>query len=262
MDDSATRRLALRGVGIAGAALFAFFFSLTFHQPRWVEDFAADYLERQALLKVEHSINDLRPPTGGDLLSRYAAKLYAENQKSIDDTKKLLVAKAAEQLLDCIDRARALSDPQRRALVEWLQHGATLSIGSLTLENSKLATLIQSGYLAVVEDLKRDLRIFAASNTMLFMLLVLVSFLKPDLARALSVPAALLTVSTLTCAYLYVFEQNWLLTIVRANYLGFAYDGYLAVAFGFVCDVWFNKARVTLRILEGLSGAVGSITPF
>jgi hypothetical protein len=166
-----------------------------------------------------------------------------------------------DQLVECIDRARALSQEQRRQLVEWFENGAVLTIRSLTLENSKLAVLIQSGYLAAAEDLKRDIRIFAASNAALFIVLVLVSFLKPELVRALFIPAALLTVSTLTCAYLYVFEQNWLLTIVRANYLGFAYDGYLGVAFAFLCDVWFNKGRVTLRILEGLSGAVGSIAP-
>ena len=58
---------------------------------------------------------------------------------------------------------------------------------------------------------------------------MLVSFLKPEDTRALFVPGVLLTVSTLTCAYLYLFEQNWLLTMIHGNYLGFAYAAYLGV---------------------------------
>ena len=67
-------------------------------------------------------------------------------------------------------------------------------------------------------------------------------------------PAVLLTVSTLACAYLYVFRQDWLLNIIHASYLGFAYDAYLGVSFAFLCDVWFNNSRVTLKLMEMLAG--------
>jgi len=39
MQASAARKLTLRIVGAAGAILFASFFALTYHTPRWVEDF-------------------------------------------------------------------------------------------------------------------------------------------------------------------------------------------------------------------------------
>ncbi len=48
MQASATQRLVLRIIGVAGAALFVFFFVLTYHRPAWVEDFAANYIESRA----------------------------------------------------------------------------------------------------------------------------------------------------------------------------------------------------------------------
>jgi hypothetical protein len=118
---------------------------------------------------------------------------------------------------------------------------------------------MQSGYLAVVADLTRDIRIFTASNSVAFLLLLLVSFLKPEAVRELFVPGVLLAISTLACTYLYVFEQDWLLTIVHGSYLGWAYAAWLALAFGFLCDIWLNQARVTARVTEGVVGGIGSI---
>jgi hypothetical protein len=147
-----------------------------------------------------------------------------------------------------------LTVEQRARLQAWLEDGAKLKIGSLQFENTRLVAIIQSEYLGVVSDLKRDIRIFAASNSIAFLLLVLVSFLRPGRTRAMFVPGVLLAISTLACAYLYVFEQNWLLTLIHGDYLGLAYAAYLGVTFLFLCDIWLNEARVTTVIVELLSG--------
>ena len=256
MQESATQRLVLRIIGVAGAALFAFFFVLTYHRPAWVEDFAASYIESQVAKKVDATIDNLAPPAADSALSRYAAELYRKNEAKISGYKELLKGEVREQLAICIPEVREMSEELRRKLESWVEEGAKLSIGELQLDNSRLVGLIQSGYLAVVADLTRDIRIFAASNAIAFLLLVLVSILKPGAARELFVLAVLLTISTVTCTYLYVFEQNWLLTIIHGDYLGFAYAAYLGVAFLFLCDVWFNKARVTIRLMDILVSGV------
>lgn len=256
MQGSATQRLVLRIIGVAGAALFAFFFVLTYHRPAWVEDFAASYIESQVAKKLDATIDNLGPPTGDGALSRFAAELYRQNQTKISEYKELLKGNVREQLAICIPQVRQMNEELRRKLESWVEAGAKLSIGELQLDNSRLVGLIQSGYLAVVADLTRDIRVFAASNGIAFLLLLLVSFLKPDAIRELFVPAVLLTISTLTCAYLYVFEQNWLLTIIHGNYLGFAYAAYLGVSFLFLCDVWFNEARATIKLMEIFVSAV------
>jgi len=259
MLEPDARQWSLRLAGIAGALLFATFFALTFHRPEWVEDFAAEYLEARVAEKLDDKIDALREPAGGDALSRYAAQLYRQNETQISGLRDLLKSEVSRQLEICIPQIRELSAEQRARIARWVEEGATLSVGSLTLDNSRLVAIIQSGYLAVVADLQRDIRIFAASNAAAFLLLVLVSMLRPGHTRALFVPGVLLGVSTLLCASLYVFEQNWLLTIIHGDYLGFAYTAWLGVVFLLLCDIWLNRARVTMRIGESIGSAAGSI---
>jgi hypothetical protein len=65
-------------------------------------------------------------------------------------------------------------------------------------------------------------------------------------------------VATLICAYFYVFEQNWLLTIIYGDYLGFAYLAYLGVVFLFLCDIVLNRGRVTTQFANAILDAAGS----
>jgi hypothetical protein len=261
MQQFDARRLALRSLGAAGAALFVFFFVLTWHTPRWVETFGAHYIEGRVADHVDEVIDSFGAPQGRDALSRYAAKLYAENDAQIAADKQLLKQEARKRLSGCIAQMMALGDAQRAALDRWIEQGARVGIGSLQIENTRLVGLIQSGYLHVVDDLKGEIRIFTASNALVFLLLVLVSFLKPDAVRPLFVPGVLLTISTLACAYLYVFNQDWLLTLIHGSYLGYAYDAWLLAAFAFVCDVWLNQARVTARLIGGLTQAASAVVP-
>lgn len=256
MQASAAQTLTLRMVGAAGAMLFAFFFALTYHTPRWVEDFAAGYIEGRVAQKLDDFVDGLAPPSGDGALSRYAAGLYRQNEVKISGYKELLKGNIREQLAICIPQIRAMSDEWRDRLETWARHGAQLSIGELQIDNTRLVALIQSGYLAVVADLAHDIRIFAASNAAAFLLLLLllVSFLKPEFVRELFVPGILLAVSTLACTCLYVFEQDWLLTIVQGSYLGMAYTAWLGVCFLLLCDVWLNQARVTTRVVQALTG--------
>ena len=51
----------LRLVGILGAALFGFFFVLTFSTPQWVEHFAVDFIETRVSEKVNLGIEKMLP---------------------------------------------------------------------------------------------------------------------------------------------------------------------------------------------------------
>lgn len=235
-------------VGLAGAALFGFFFALTYHTPTWVEDFARDYLQAQVAKHVDITIDGLGPPPGSDALSHFAAQVYEDNEARIAELKELLKREAREKLIDCIDAARQLDAAQRETISGWIEKGATSTIGLLTLDKSRLVTLIQSGYLKILGELKREIRGFAIINALAFLLLVLVSFLKPDEVHALFIPGVLLAASTLFCAYVYVFDQNWLLAMIQGNYVGKIYALYLGLVFLWLCDIALNRGRVT-RVL-------------
>ncbi|MBC8024750.1 MAG: hypothetical protein H7Y89_02050 [Steroidobacteraceae bacterium] len=76
--------------------------------------------------------------------------------------------------------------------------------------------------------------------------------------RHLFLPGVLLVVATLFCSYLYLFSQNWLLTIIEGSYLGFAYVAWLGVAYFFLCDIGLNRARLTSTIVNGIGSVIGS----
>jgi hypothetical protein len=80
--------------------------------------------------------------------------------------------------------------------------------------------------------------------------------LRPEAVRLLFVPGVLLAVATLVCAYLYVFEQDWLLTLIHGDYLGFAYTAWLGVVFLLLCDIALNRGRITVQILNVAAGGL------
>ena len=122
----------------------------------------------------------------------------------------------------------------------------------------KLADFTQSKYNEIVEKLTRDIRIFLGINLLVFILLFLVSFLKPQATEHLFLPGTLIFFSTAISSYFYLFEQNWFYTILYNDYVGFGYLAYFWLVFTILCDIVFNKARVTTEIINFIASAIGS----
>ena len=239
----------LRIAGIVGLAAFAFFFILTLSVPRWVETFARDYIAERVTERVDTTLgsslaaaNEAIPDAARKLLERntsYREKLRAPSRE-------LMAAALAEvRDPDCACRLRALL------------HSSDGSLAALEPVNQQLRFFIHGTYMRVVTDLKREIRIFTAINAGAFLLLLVVSFAKPGAARHLFVPGLLLAASTLLCTFLYLFEQNWLLTIVEGSYVGYAYAGWLGIAYLFLCDIALNRGRVTTHLVNAVLAALG-----
>lgn len=257
MATSAQQKIALRAFGVAGAFVFATFFALTFAAPQWLETFAAEFIEARTLERVDASIDSLGAPEGDGALSRVAGKLYASNALEIERHKADLKAGTHAKMAAAFTQIRDPACECRKNLQTVLEDGAELRLTSLATVNARLVDFIHGSYMRVLGELRRDVRIFTASNAVAFLLLVLVSFLKPQAVRHLFLPGVLLAAATTVCAYLYLFEQNWLLTIIYGDYLGFAYSAYLAAAFVFLCDIAFNRARITTAIVNSVAEALG-----
>lgn len=250
----------MRVIGVAGAAAFGFFFAITFATPQWVEHFAADFIESRVGEKVDAGIDGIRPERGDSAMSRLAESLYRQNQEQIDRLKQDLKGRAQERWALALAEVRDLSCECREKILQALTLGSVLELESREAANQRLTAFIQASYMEVATDLKRDIRIFTATNAGAFILLLLISFLKPQAVRHLLVPGLLLVVATLLCTYGYVFEQNWLLTVINGSYLGLAYAVYLGVAFLFLCDIAINRGRVTTRLANGVVGSLGGIS--
>jgi hypothetical protein len=196
--------------------------------------------------------------TAGDALPDVARELLERNTV----TAAKLRARAGDLLESMLAEIR---DPDCACRLRRLLEADVAAPTALEPVNRQLRFLVHGTYLRVVADLKREIRVFTATNAAAFLLLLVVSFAKPGADRHLFVPGMLLAVATLVCSFLYVFEQDWLLTIVEGSYLGFAYAAWLGVAFGFLCDIALNHGRVTTNlvnaVLDSIGSAMSSLTP-
>jgi len=252
-------RWSLRIAGLTGLAIFGFFIALTFHTPEWVEDFAKGYIERVTWQKVDAQIDAIRPPDGDSGLEKLAADIYERNTDTIDALRAQLKDRSRDLFLAALDQVRDLDCDCRRKIETWWRHMNVATMAGLVTENERVIGIIQHGYMEVVDELRGEIRIFAATNAAAFLLLLLVSFAKPAAARHLLLPGGLLLLATMFCAGLYLFEQNWLLTLIHGDYVGWAYAGYLGLVFMLLCDIALNRGRFTTEALNGISGALGGV---
>ncbi len=253
-----TKTLLLRTTGIVGAAIFLYFLSLTFYIPEWVETFAQSFIEEEVEKRVDSRIDSIQPPKGEGSLAKYANVLYAQNLEQIDSLKESLKARTHEKIAAVLAEVRNLDCECRDKWAEVLEQGFESNIAVLKAANAKIVRFVQASYMEVVENLRRDIQIFTGANSLTFLALIAISFLKPQAITHLFLPGMLLVLSTVICSYFYIFEQNWLLTLIYNDFLGFMYVGYLAVVFGFLCDVVFNRGRITTEIMNALLNAIGS----
>lgn len=251
-------KITLRIVGLSGAGLFGLFLFFTYHTPGYVEEIGKDFIKSKIQEKTDDKIDSIKAKTGNSALAKLAGKIYQHNQEEIDILKQQLKNNANEKLADIIAEMRDLDCDCRKKWAAHIKEQFVIKLTSLEAANEKLKDFMRAKYMEVATKLKTDLRIFTGSNASIFLLLLLVSFLKPKAVAHLFLPGVLLVISTLICSYCYIFEQNWLFTIIYNDYLGYSYLAYIGVLFLFLCDIVFNGARVTTEIINAIFQAIGS----
>lgn len=176
MDNHILQKLSLRSAGIVGAAIFATFFALTYSVPGWVETLAADYIETEVEKRVDGTIDAIRPPESDNALARIAQSMFEQNEARIDELKSNLKNEVHEQWVTALASIRDLDCECRRKYADMLEEGFKTDITLLQAANDRTVDFIQSFYMDVATELKRDIRIFTASNAAAFILLLPTSF--------------------------------------------------------------------------------------
>lgn len=78
-------------------------------------------------------------------------------------------------------------------------------------------------------------------------------------AHAHLLPATtVLLPTTALVAGLYLFQHNWLHTIVFGDYVGWGYFAYLGIVGVLLGDLLLNRGRVNARIVSSIGGIFGS----
>lgn len=91
------------------------------------------------------------------------------------------------------------------------------------LEPSYLEDYVRGTYHQTLREIPKEIRIFLICNILLFGLIWLIVWYKKLPDWAVSLPLALLCISTFLSMYLYLFKTNWLLKIVFGSYAGYSY---------------------------------------
>jgi hypothetical protein len=253
-------KLTLRSLGLIGTLLFGTLFSFTFNIPGFIEDIGKEFIISEIKKKTDEKIQQVKLVTEDSKIAKFAAALYKKNQQKIDEVKGQLKNKAHEKLAAVVAEMSDLSCECRKKYSENLKQGFEFKLMSLQAMNERLTDFMKGKYMEVSTELKRDVRIFTGSNAIIFLLLVLISFAKPQAIRHLFLPGILLFTATIVCSFFYLFEQNWLLTIIYNNYYGFAYLFFIFILFLFLCDIVINQGRVTTKITNWIPTGAADIS--
>lgn len=250
-------RRTLLVISLLGTVLFGGSFALSFVNPLLIERAAREIVR----IEVEHRIGEKIDRLSDSHIVKLAQRALQRTDDDISRTqeaiRKDLPSKVANVVADMLN-----ADCEcRKRLVDYAQRSEAQQLSSLTQVRAKLVDLIESAYASVARSLMRELRIFTASNAAAFALLGVVTFVRRKATLQLALPAVVLVGAVAVTGTLYLFNQNWLHTIVFGQYVGLTYSVYLAGVALLLADIVFNRARVSTQIVRLAFDAVGSTTP-
>jgi len=250
--------IILRVIGLIGVLIFGVSFYFTYGVPGGVEEIAKDFIKERIQAETNEKIDSITLAAEDSILGKMAMKIMKGRDEEIASIKLKLKDNTHEKVASVIAEMRDLSCECRDKYAQKIKDRMELKVSNLEVMNEKLMGFMRYKYMEVVNKLSQELRIFTGSNFAMFSILLLVSFFKPKAMIQLFVPGLLLAISTLTCTYFYLFEQNWFFTIIYSDFLGFWYLAYIGGLFLWFCDIIFNMARVTTRLVNYFFQAVGA----
>ena len=255
------KKILLRSFGLVGLILFLPLFLFTFSDPHLIEKSGKDFIEWKLKKETNKKIDSIQLPSSKSLEKLFGnkvKKLHQVTENKLENLKKQLKNDAPKIIMAQIAKMSDLSCECRNKWEKRLRSSLIFKIASLEKTKEKLAIFAQAKYMEIVEKLTLDIRIFLGVNSIIFLFLLLASFLKPKATEHLFLPATLILISTVICSYFYIFEQNWFYTIIYNSYTGFGYIAYLTIIFAILCDIIFNKAKITTEIINLFLSVIGS----
>jgi hypothetical protein len=250
-------KITIRTIGLIGTLIFGTAFWFTFGVPGGVEQIAKDFIKERVEEETKQKIDSITLSGKDSTLGKLVKKLSKKKEQEIAAVKVQLQSKVHEKVASVIAEMRDLNCECRQRYSQRIKEHLELKLISLQSANEKLQHFMKSKYMHVVQNLTNDLRIFTGSNLAIFLLLVLISFVKPQAMVHLFVPSILLVISTFASSYLYLFEQNWFFSIIYNDFLGFWYLAWVGLIFAFLCDIVFNSAQITTAIINAICEAIG-----
>jgi hypothetical protein len=244
----------LKSIGFFGLILFGLLFGLTYGLPGTVEESAKEFMQKQIAIEVEEKYLQAKESSVAQKALSIANKLGFEKEQIVSGLENDLPNKIASVIANMC----GLDCEKKKVVATSITKSYVKQIANIDIAQYNLGEVIKGKYIEIVENLRFDLRIFLGTNAVMFLVLVIVAFLKPQAVTQLFLPGMLLLAATIIASSIYIFGQDWFYTILYNDYMGFGYVAYLSIIFGFLMDVTFNKAQVTSEILNAFFNAIGS----
>jgi len=235
----------------------AFFYSLTSTQS--IEKNARSFVKEQISKKTHEKIDNLDSKYKDNKLVKLSAKIFKQKAIQLKLYKEALKSKIDEKLASVMVKMKNFDCECRKKYTKYFNGIITAKIANLESAKKKLEEFMTHKYMFVVENVIKDLRIFLGSSFFVLLLMTGLLLLKPQATTEVNLLAGTMLVSTATSSYLYIFNQNWFYTIIYNDFVGYFYLLYLGIIFLFLCDIIFNKSRVTDVIINGISSAPASV---
>lgn len=238
-----------------GTLVFGGVFVTSFVSPLLIEQGAREIVRIEVERRVGEKVDRLTETR----LTGFAQRILRETDSDIAATRQAIRDEVPSRVVLFIASMLNPNCPCRSILVQRALEVENDHLLSLTAIRDRLTTFIESAYASVAQQLMRELRIFCGSNAVAFALLGLVTHLRRRAMLQLMMPAIVLVGAVSVTGSLYLFEQNWLHTIVFGDYAGFTYAIYLMTMALLLADIVFNRARLTTRMLDLSINAVGAV---
>jgi hypothetical protein len=247
-------RSALLLLSLLGTVFFGGAFALSFADPLSIERAAREVIRIQVERKVGEKIDSL----SGSRVAVLAQRALRNTEADIARTEKAIREDLPRKVANVVADMRNADCECRKRMVARAQKAESDRLSSLTQVRERLVDLIESAYASATGALMREFRIFTASNAIAFALLGLVTLVRGRATLQLVLPALALVGAVVVTGGLYLFNQNWLHTIVFGQYVGLGYALYLGIVALLFADILLNRARVTTRLVNLAFNTVGS----
>lgn len=247
-------RRALLILAVLGTALFGAAFAVSLLNPLLVERAAQEV----ARIEVERRVGEKLDKLLSSSVVALAQKALGKTNAELESAKRQLLEGVPQQVAGVVAEMLKADCECRKRLTMGAVAAQQERITTLGQARDRLVGLIESAYASVAANLLREFRIFTAANASAFAILALVTYRRRGAALQLMLPAVALVGAVAVTGGLYLFNQDWLHTILYSQYVGLTYVAYLGAVAALLADVVFNRARVTTRLVNGALQVVGS----
>lgn len=202
-------------VSVLGVLAFGGALVYSFVRPTAIESLARDLIRVEVEQRVGETLHTLDDTT----VSRIATRMSERSRARI--------ALIGQQLQTGLPRRVAEIATQMRdpdcACRDRIEAGATAALQMqrerLLDSDTRLTHAIRAQYMQVADALIREFRIFSTANLLVFGLLGVVTLTRPRAGLHLLLPTLVMLSAAAITAYFYLFQQDWLRTVVFGDYV-------------------------------------------